>query len=217
MNPWIVAAGFIIGGGILAYASNASAESDCEVVDEWAYPHLGLAVLLFRVCEDTDGETRVLWDVAHIDDVTIGEDFEVTEWPDESLFTGQAPDAETATDEATAWVDSNMEFIATGGERGPLALRVEDFLAGLSPGQLDELREIFRFEGTAVSDAWPYVTALRVAPTDDDFMDIGEQLGNKLAFLTDTERKALQTDILSAVGFMNSLTLKGILEDAGVM
>jgi len=220
VNVWWLVGGALVVGGIVVYAGRAAARTGgCEVTEEWVSPYM-MAAILFRKCTEANGDgtyrERVLWDVALLEDVTIGPDFQAERWPAESLYTGQANNEDAAVGEAMAWIDANVGFVASGGARGPLALRVEEFLAGLSPAQVDELRAIFAFEGTAVSDAWPYVEQLRTAATDETFMELGQQLGNKLALLTDAERSAMERGILSAVGFGGGLTLRGILQDAGV-
>ena len=216
MSPLWIGGGIIVAGIMLAAATAEAAE--CEVTEEWVvpYPHLAAAVLMRR-CVLEDGPDVVIWDVALIEDVVIGPNAAAEEWPEESMFHGQAGDPDTAIADAMAWLDLNVEWLQAGGQRSPLAERVEAFLGELTPAELAELREVFRFEGTAVSDAWPYVDQLRTAPTDDDFYEIGRQLGNKLSLLTDDERDALQGQVLGAVGFSHGFTLKGILGDAGIM
>ena len=216
MNPYWIGGGILIAGIMLA-AATAEAAGECEVTEEWVvpYPHLAAAVLMRR-CVLEDGPDVVLWDVALLEDVVIGPDQVAEQWP-ESMFHGQAADHDTAIADAMAWLDRNVQWLQAGGQRSPLAERVETFLGQLTPGQLAELREVFRFEGTAVSDAWPYVDELRTATTDDDFYEIGRQLGSKLSLLTDDERDALQGQVLGAVGFSHGFTLKGILGDAGIM
>lgn len=215
MRLWLVAGG-ILAGGVLLIATTAKAGGGCIVIEEWALPMAPQAAIMFRRCEHEDGSSVVLWDVAMLKDVTIGENLSVEVWPEDSLFHGQAATPDEANNDAIAWVNSNLEFIAAGGQRGPLARRVENFLLTLTPGQLGDLREIFRFGGTAVSDAWPYIDQLRTAVTDDVFMGIGEKLGNKLSLLNDDERSAMQTDILRSIGLGAGFTLRGILRDAGI-
>jgi hypothetical protein len=215
MNPWVVAGVIGIGGLVVLAGSSASASPGCTIVDEWVIP-FGLAAVLMRVCETEGAATLVLWDVAMLEDVEIGEEWAPDTWPDKSLFYGQSDTAVAAIDAAGEWIEANTAWLQAGGTRGPLAQRLEGFLAELTPQELDQLQAIFAFEGTAVSDAWPYVDALRVAATDQAFIEIGEDLGYKLGLLTEAERSQLQTDLLATVGILRGLTLKNLLADAGV-
>lgn len=214
MNPWTIGAA-LLAAGVILYATTARAGEECEIGDQAVTPHMGFAAILLRECHTSTG-TRWLWDVALIEDVTIGKAGFPDEWPEESLGFGQAADQHLAMDAAIEWVDANLDFVLGGGDRGPLAQRTEDFLLDLAPDQLAELREIFRFEDP-VGDAWPDVESLRTTATDEEFVEAAEALGARLQALTDDERSEFESDILSAIGISSGLTLRGILSDAEVM
>ena len=213
MNPWAIA-GVIVGAGALLFAATAAAaEPECTFGEQVAFPHMGLAAIMLRECNLGDGRVVWMWDVAALEDVAIGPSFQPEQWP-ESLAFGQEPTKEEANDAAMNWVDQNLDFITGGGERSPFAERVEGFLARQSPQTLEDLREIFEFEGTAVSDAWPYVEALRVASTDEQFCQRARALTQKLSFLSEDEQAQLRNDLMSTLGFLDALELKTILDEA---
>lgn len=218
MNPWTIAA--IIGiGGVVLLATRRAAAAECEFGLEYAFPHIipghGPVAIMVREC--VIGEDTIwLWDVAGLGEVELGEDFSVDQWPEVSLAFGQAPSQDEAVAEATAWVEGNVAFVAAGGERGPLAQRVEDFLAGLAPGEFEGLRQIFAFEDTATGDVWPYIEQLRTATTDEAFIEIGETIGSKMALLSEEKQDALPWDVMDVIGAGKGLELKQILSDAGV-
>ncbi len=215
MNPYFVAGGIILVGGLLIASTASAAGGDCEVVEEFVTPFLSTAILMRR-CTREGYPDVVIWDVAMLGDVVIGEDFAPEEWPEESMFHGRAESYDSAVDEAMAWVADNIEWLEAGGERSALATRVEDFLTALTPVEFAALREVFRFEGTGVSDTWPYVDQLRTAASDEAFDSIADSIGGKLSLLSDEEQSAMQSDVLAAVGFSNGWDLKNLLSDAGI-
>jgi len=214
MNPWTIA-GAILTAGIVLYATTARAASDCEIGLEVVNPYMGFGAILLRECHTPD-RTYWLWDVALIEEVVIGEGGTPEAWPEESLGFGQTDTQDEAMAAAIEWTDANLDFVLGGGERGPLAQRTEDFLVELTPDQLEELRETFRFP-EPIGDAWLDVERLRTAATDDLFVEMAGDLGARLEALGEDDRGAFEDDILEAIGILNGITLKGILTDAGVL
>lgn len=210
MSPWIVVGGVLVGGALLWAGTAAAADDECEVTLEYGFPYWLCGVML-RKCE-TEAEIVWLWDVAAIDDVTFGADaMAIEDWPDRSLGFGQAADERAANEAALAWVDAHQSFVMTGGKRGPLAQRTDDFLASLTPLQYADLLLVFdaidpRIEG--------WVDELRVAADDEAFMHTGNSIA---AVVGRADQDKLQTDILDALGFSKAWELKGILEGAGVL
>ena len=205
MNPWVIG-GVIVGIGAAAYVFG-SAQEECEVVEEYAAPYW-LSVIWIRKCDD-DGKTVWLWDVALLEDVQLGE-WSVETWPERSLGFGQRSTHDDALADAIAWVDANESFVEGGAQRSPLAQRAEDFLAGLTPGELERLRAVFDQIDLRIG---ALVEQLRVAQTDEAFVEVGRQMGG---LLNSVDQSTLQQEILDAVGWVNGLVLKGILDDAGV-
>ena len=215
LNPYLVAGGIIIIGGLFIASTASASGGDCEVVEEFVTPFLTTAIMMRRCTREGEPDV-VIWDVAMLGDVEIGEDFAPKVWPEESMFHGRAESYDTAVDEAMAWVQENIAWLESGGERGPLATRVEDFLTGLTPVEFAALREVFRFDGGS-SDVWPYIDQLRTSTTDESFDEVASTIGHKLALLSDDAQSAMQSDVLSAVGFGNGWDLKNLLSDAGIL
>ena len=200
----------IVAGGVLMYATAARAAPECEIDTEYAIPYW-LSALMIRECENEDGSTVWLWDVALLADVTIGEEGEVLEWPDASIAFGQEASEDDAIKGAIAWVDANQSFVEQGGARGPLADRTERFLADLAPAELSGLRVVFDEANPAI---WPLIEQMRVAETDPEYLELADSIG---PYLADVDRGELQDQILDAIGFGNGLSLRSILADAGVL
>jgi hypothetical protein len=210
VSPWVIA-GAVLGAGALLYASTAAAaEEELTLVAEYGFPYWQCGVMI-RHLKGPAGELW-LWDIASLEDVEFGEEaMSVESWPEPSLHFGQSQTERFANEAALAWVDAHQSFVLSGGERGPLAERIEAFLAALTPLELDELLDIFGAIDPAIG---PHIEALRVAPTDAVFLEHSAKIG---ALLESTDQDALQSDILAAIGWGNGLTLKGILDEAGVL
>lgn len=212
MNPWVIAGGIAVVGAVVLTASVAAAsEGDCEVTAEYGFPYWLCAVMIRR-CETGDENAPLwLWDVATLEHVRLGAEMAIEHWPEPSLHFGQALNERAANDAAIAWIDANHGFVESGGKRGPLATRTEDFLAGLSPVQLDALRAVFEGIDPGIEGL---IDRMRVAADDLEYRQIARQVGHKLQA---ADQDALQQAILDALGIGKALTLKGILDDAGVL
>lgn len=91
---------------------------------------------------------------------------------------------------------------------GRLARRLRSLLDGLTDAQLQSVRN-------AMPPAWwAYLINATYMPSDEAFAFALQPMSIDLAIWTEEQRQQLQTDLVSALGIMNALELKEILEAA---
>lgn len=91
---------------------------------------------------------------------------------------------------------------------GPLARRMRALLAGLSDAQIQSVRNAMPPRW------WAWIVNATYMPSDAAFAFALQPMSIDLAIWTAQQREQLQTDLVSALGILNALELKEILDAA---
>ena len=98
----------------------------------------------------------------------------------------------------------------TPSARGPLALRLSEFIDDLDEDELVAARN------SMPPHWWAQILAATQAPDDETFAATFEPIGSDLSTWSDEQREQLQRDLVSSVGVLDAIELRQILQDAGV-
>jgi len=94
---------------------------------------------------------------------------------------------------------------------GPLARKFSTFIGGLSDAELVNLR------GSIPLHWWDRFVTATTMPTDDLVVIALNPARIDYAAMTDAQREALSDGLMSSVGLLRALELRGLLQEAKVM
>jgi len=94
---------------------------------------------------------------------------------------------------------------------GPLAARLGELVTELDDAALVAARNAMP------ATWWPAILDATRQATDEAFSQTLQPIGVDLVEWTDDQRQQLERDLVSSMGFTKALTLRGILQDAGVL
>ena len=98
-----------------------------------------------------------------------------------------------------------------GTPLGPRALRIAHFIGGLDAEQTEDLRE------AAGEEFWSWLEVAAITTPDEMVPVMLNPMTITFAVMTETERDEMLGKIMWAIGMVNSLELRSILKDNGVL